>query len=198
MKRTIAVTIAVASLPLLVACSGGSTAGSETGAPTAPEVTSAAPGGSGGSGGSGIVGGDEFCDLAVEAEGVAQEVADLTESMTTTIATAIGSGDVGTINAWGSQLAGLSQQMLDFYANGRPYIEGEDIEGAWDLMEQFTRDYALAVANEAATTTDTVDFTARMGAIVTSPELQAAVNFSPAAAERIGDYVEARCGTTSA
>lgn len=188
MKRTFAVAVAAVALPLLAACSGSGAPDPTTGAPVtsdAAPATSDAPV---------IAGGDEFCDLAVDARGVAEQVEELTAGMTTTIGNAIASGDISVVNAWGAELSALDEQMLQFYADGRPYIEGEEVEGAWNLMEQFTRDYSLAVASEAAVATDTADFTTKMGAIVSDPGIQAAVNFGPAAAESVGTYIEERCG----
>lgn len=195
MKRILSVSIAAVALPLLVACSGGGSPASTTpGSPAtaAPATSDAAAPGS--TDAPIVAGDDEFCALAVEAQGVADEVTVLTADMNTTIVEALGTGDIATINTWGSELAALSQEMVDFYSNGRPYIEGQEVEGAWNLMEQFTRDYSLAVANEAATATDTADFTAKMGAIVSDPGIQAAVNFGPAAAQSVGAYITTRCG----
>ena len=192
MKRLIAATVVALALPLLAACSsdGGPSPTDEALAPT-PDATESA-------GAPTIAGGDEFCDLAVASVPVGTAIEAQTADMSTRIVEALGAGDMATINAWGSELAGLDEQMLQFYADARPYIEGDSVEGAWNLMEQFTRDYSLAVAQEAANATDPTSFTARLGEIVQDPEIQAAVNFSPAAASTIHDYIVTRCGAVDA
>jgi len=192
MKRVIAATAVALALPLLAACSGGTdlTPTADAVAPTHIEPdTTGAPA---------IAGGDEFCDLAVASVPVAEQIDAQTADMSTTIVEALAAGDMETINAWGSELAALDEQMLQFYADGRPFIEGDSVEGAWNLMEQFVRDYSLAVAEEAAAATDATDFTARMGEIVTDPGIQAAVNFSPAASGAIREYIVTRCGPVDA
>ena len=128
MKRILSVSIAAVALPLLVACSGGGSPASTTpGSPAtaAPATSDAAAPGS--TDAPIVAGDDEFCALAVEAQGVADEVTVLTADMNTTIVEALGTGDIATINTWGSELAALSQEMVDFYGNGRPYIEGQEV-----------------------------------------------------------------------
>jgi hypothetical protein len=191
MKRLLAATVVAVAMPLLAACSGsGPTPTTDALEPTrsAPQATAAPD----------IAGGDEFCDLAVASVPVGEAIEAKTADMSTTIVEAIGTGDMATINAWGAELAELDEQMLQFYADGRPYIEGDSVEGAWDLMEKFVREYSLAVAQEAATASDPNDFTARLGEIVQNPEVQAAVNFGPAAAENIRQYIVTRCGPVDA
>lgn len=188
MKRLLAATVVAIALPLLAACSGSPetppTASAVAPTHVAPDPTTAP----------GVDGDDEFCVLAADAASLSEEIEAKTAGMSTTVVEAIASGDVATINSWGTELSALDEQMLQFYADGRPFIEGDSIEGAWNLMEQFVRDYSLAVAQEAATATDTEAFTVRLGEIVQEPGVQAAVNFSPAASAQINQYIVTRCG----
>jgi hypothetical protein len=192
MKRLLAATVVAVALPVLAACSGGGepipTAEAVVPTHVEPDATATPD----------IAGGDEFCDLAVASVPVGEAIEAKTADMSTTIVEALGAGDMATINAWGSELSALDEDMLQFYAEGRPYIEGDSVEGAWNLMEQFVRDYSLAVAQEAATASDPNDFTARLGEIVQNPEVQAAVNFGPAAAASIRQYIVTRCGPVDA
>jgi hypothetical protein len=188
MKRLIAATVVALALPVLAACSGGGEPVPTAEAIATTEIdpgVSAAPD---------IEGGDPFCDLAVDAVETSLQIDEQTAGMNTIILAAIQSGDISAVNAWGAELSALDEEMLQFYADGRPYVEGESVEGAWTLMEQFVRDYSLAVATEAAAATDTTDFTARMAAIVSDPEIQAAVNFGPQAAATVREYIDGRCG----
>jgi hypothetical protein len=188
MKRLLAATAVALALPLLAACSGNGPSPTAAPTPLESEATKAPD----------IASGDEFCDLAVASVPVGEAIETKTADMSTTVVEALGAGDMATINTWGTELAELDEQMLQFYADGRPYIEGDSVEGAWNLMEQFVREYSLAVAQEAAVATDPTDFTARLGEIVQNPEVQAAVNFGPAAATNIREYIVTRCGPVDA
>lgn len=192
MKRIVLAAAVALTLPLLAACSPSDPpADDATPAPTnvAAPTSEATPG---------IDANDDpFCVLAVDAKGTADEINAETDGMSELITAALATGDISEVNTWGANLVALDQDMLQFFADGRPYVEDDAVIGAWDTYTQFVEDYSLAVATEAADATTTDDFVMSMATIVSNPDIQAAVNFGPAAAGAVGEYITARCGTAS-
>ena len=193
MKRT-SVAAVLLALPLLAAC-----------APSDPPVASATPAAPASATPAPTVearpaidpSNDPFCALAAEAKDTADQITAQTEGMTELINNAISTGDVTAVNTWGADLAVLDEEMLVFLTEGRTYVEGDTVIGAWDTYTQFVQDYSLPVAQQAAVATDTGAFTTSMATIVSDPDIQSAVYFGPAAAGAVGDYITARCGTIS-
>lgn len=192
MKR-IPVAAALLVLPLLAACAP--TPVVETTSPVASDTPSADPAPTEVAGPRIDPNDDPFCVLAAGAHETAQEITAQTEGMNGIIGDALTSGDISTVNTWGAELAALDEQMLTFLEEGRPFVETDDIVGAWDTYTTFVQDYSLAVAQEAAVASDTASFTVTLGSIVSDPGLQSAVYFGPAAAGAVGTYITGRCGT---
>jgi hypothetical protein len=192
MNRTLLAAAVALTLPLLAACSPSDTpADPATPAPTnaAAPTSQAAP--------DIDPGNDPFCALAVNAKGTADEINAQTEGMSDLITDAITTNNITNVNQWGTELVALDEEMLQFFADGRPYVEDDDVIGAWDTYTQFVEDYSLAVATEASNATSVDDFVLSMSTIVSNPDIQAAVNFGPAAAGAVGEYITTRCGTAN-
>lgn len=196
MKRISVTAAAILALPLLAACApsdppadGTSPAVTAAASATAEPTSEAQP--------AIDPSDDPFCALAADSKETADQITAQTEGMKELINNAISTGDVTAVNAWGAELAVLDEEMIVFLTEGRSYVEGDTVIGAWDTYTQFVQDYSLAVAQEAAVATDTGAFTTSMATIVSNPEIQSAVYFGPAAAGAVGDYITARCGIPS-
>lgn len=140
---------------------------------------------------------DAFCELAIQTVPLADEITAQTAGMQELISTALATGDITAVNTWGSELATLDEQMLEFYAEGRQYLEGEAIEAQWTTMESFIRDYSLVLAQRAATSSDTQSFVAAMAEISTADGVAQLLVDGPAAASEIRVYIDDRCGETA-
>ena len=131
--------------------------------------------------------------IAADSIEFSDQIVDKTAGMADLLSTALASGDVTTINTWGNELADLDAQVLDLYAAGGEYVEGEPVEESWTTMESFIRNYSLELARLAATTPDTASFTSAMAELTTREGVSGLLTQSPAAAEEIRLYVKDRC-----
>ena len=193
-------TLAVA-LPLVTACSSGNTDSSASPATASrtPAGASLDPSNTAASASSFATptagaNGDPFCDLAV----AAQVDALATEATTAQFETLLpgivdGSAPIGSLNAWGTELAALTQSSLDFYVEAGPYVAGTEAEGPFTAMTAFLRDYSIPLANLAATATDSAAFVEGLSALVSAPGAQQTIYLGPEAAAVIAPYISERC-----
>lgn len=190
-RRAAATAALLFTLPLVAACSGGgdedpTTAASDAG--TAAPTTLAT---------STLEASDAYCELAIAAQPVGEDIANRTGQMSEIIGTALATGDIGPINQWGNDLATPVSQMLDFYTQAQQYVEGDPIAPQFTLMESFERDYSLELARLAATAVDTSSFTGAVGELATRDAILTLINQAPDAASQIKAYTDERCGATS-
>lgn len=197
-RAVTALAFAVA-LPLVTACSSGDPAASSataSGTPAGAATTSPAPTPSASpfATPTAEANGDPFCDLAV----AAQADAIATEATTAQFETLLpgivdGSAPISSLNAWGAELAALTESSLEFYVEAAPYVAGTEAEGPFTAMSSFIRDYSMPLATLAATATDSNAFIEGVSALVTAPGAQETIYLGPEAAAEIAVYIAERC-----
>lgn len=169
MRRLALAAAAVAALPLLAGCAG-------------PSDTSAS---------------DPLCDLHVDYQAAADEIAELTPQMGDLIVDSLGSGDLAGVNRWGATMNALDQRLLNFLVEGRQYVGDKRVLATWDLQTQFMELGSAAFTAAAANATSIEDYRVKSNQVFTNPELDAAMAAEPPASEIVHDYLQVRCGNGS-
>ena len=137
-----------------------------------------------------IVGGDDFCDIAVESLAAEGEVNKASEDLTA----AMTSGDIDALHAASQAVLDNSVLATRFYSLGAAAADDQPTKDAFNGLADFVAEYSVAMGQAGVDAATVPEFTASITTLFTNPELQPLLQSAGGWATTTHDFTVAECG----
>jgi hypothetical protein len=141
---------------------------------------------------------DPLCAAAQQNVEDSQELesktSDLTEMMQDP--TFLTSDDATDLNQWGDDMLVLVGSAQDFYDLGVQETAGDDVNADFQTLSTFVEKYSQTLAQTASDAATPTEFFTTIQDVFSDPDITAAVQAAPNAAQNVADYLGERCDIT--